>query len=148
MTDRVGSDQAAANKAKAQAARQEMAARVESERAAEAAAALAKQQEQERAQAARMAEHQRMQAQYQQARLLKRWVCRDCGSDSDGAKSTQGSFAIEIFLWLLMIVPGMLYTLWRLTSKKRQCPVCKSANIVPANSPNGLAILRQQGKVA
>jgi hypothetical protein len=50
---------------------------------------------------------------------------------------TRGSFAVELGLWLLFCAPGVIYSLWRLTSKRKCCPSCNSEAIVRADSPRG-----------
>jgi RNA polymerase subunit RPABC4/transcription elongation factor Spt4 len=65
-----------------------------------------------------------------------KWLCTSCGSQVSHQKSvTQGSFLVEILLWLLMILPGVLYSLWRLTSRKKVCPQCLQPALIPIDSP-------------
>lgn len=65
--------------------------------------------------------------------------CMNCGTDAKPKTQTKGHFALELVLWLLFIVPGLIYSVWRLTSKKGVCPVCGSANIIPPQSPAAVA---------
>lgn len=44
---------------------------------------------------------------------------------------------MELFLFLLFIVPGLIYGVWRLTTKRKICPACGSVDLVPVNSPVG-----------
>lgn len=44
---------------------------------------------------------------------------------------------MELILWILLIVPGIIYSIWRVTTRYNSCPLCKSADIVPAESPMG-----------
>ena len=64
-------------------------------------------------------------------------ICLDCGHIGRPKKYYRGSLAIEIVLWLCFLVPGLVYTLWRDTSRYKGCRICKSTNIIPINSPNG-----------
>ncbi len=64
----------------------------------------------------------------------KEMYCKNCGSKGIPINNTPGSFFIEVVLWLFLIIPGIIYTLWRLTSRKKVCPHCKSPNIIPTNS--------------
>jgi hypothetical protein len=69
-------------------------------------------------------------------------VCAQCGCT--GAEShTKGSFLIELVLWLFMCVPGLIYSIWRLTTRGQVCSACKSDRLVPANSPVGQGLLRR-----
>lgn len=56
--------------------------------------------------------------------------------------------AVEIILWLCFIVPGLIYSIWRMSSYHAACPVCGSSTLVPLNSPNGQKILESQGKTS
>ena len=67
-------------------------------------------------------------------------VCTQCGCT--GSEShTKGSFLIELVLWLFMCVPGLIYSIWRLTTRGQVCSACKSDRLVPANSPVGQSLL-------
>ena len=64
-------------------------------------------------------------------------VCRNCGAIGDPVKKTNGSFMIEIVLWVCFIVPGLIYTLWRLTSKIDVCRSCGGDQLIPVETPEG-----------
>lgn len=53
--------------------------------------------------------------------------CMICHELTIGKRKTRGSFVIEIFLWMLFIVPGIFYTLWRLSSNEFICTYCGSS---------------------
>lgn len=65
--------------------------------------------------------------------------CMTCGTDAEPRTHTRGSIWIEVILWLLLIVPGLVYSVWRLTSKRQVCSACGSAQIVPYNAPAAVA---------
>ncbi len=73
--------------------------------------------------------------------LRGKWYCSHCGVIGRPKRYTKGSFGIEIVLYLLMILPGVLYTVWRLTSKYEGCPSCGSPNMMPATSPKAQAAI-------
>ena len=50
--------------------------------------------------------------------------CMSCGSDTAGERRTRGSIWIELVLWALFIFPGVLYSLWRLSSRTVVCASC------------------------
>jgi len=58
--------------------------------------------------------------------------CPNCGTVAKPKKVTKGSFLIEVFLWLLFIIPGVIYSLWRLTTKAEVCPKCGAPNMIPS----------------
>jgi hypothetical protein len=66
--------------------------------------------------------------------LAKRY-CTTCGHEGEPKSVTRGSMAIEILLWLCFIIPGLVYSLWRLTTRHKACAQCKSTNLVPPESP-------------
>lgn len=68
-------------------------------------------------------------------------VCVVCRSEMRPKKITQGSFIVELFLWCMMILPGVLYTVWRLTSKVKLCPICGSSKFVKAGTPAAQRLL-------
>lgn len=67
--------------------------------------------------------------------------CPACGTVAKPRTHTRGSFLIEIVLWLLMILPGVLYTLWRLTTRGKVCPACGGTTLLPLDSPKARAAL-------
>lgn len=64
-------------------------------------------------------------------------VCLQCNHVGYPVKKIRGHFAIELVLWLAFLVPGLIYTLWRLTTKYQACSVCGSPQLIPADSPRG-----------
>lgn len=66
-------------------------------------------------------------------------VCQSIGTK----KKTPGSIFIEIILWLFFIIPGLIYSIWRLSSRKDVCKACGSETVVPTSSPAGSKILAQ-----
>ena len=67
-------------------------------------------------------------------------VCTQCGGTATESH-TKGSFLIEILLWFFFCVPGVIYSVWRLTTRGKVCSGCKSDRLVPANSPTGRQML-------
>lgn len=70
-------------------------------------------------------------------------VCKSCGYHGPVRSTLRGSLAIEAVLWLCLIVPGVIYSLWRGTTRHHVCPKCASSDVVPADSPVGKKILGQ-----
>ena len=67
-------------------------------------------------------------------------ICTRCGSIGKPKTVTSGSFLIEIVLWCFMILPGILYTLWRLTTRRKACRSCGASDLVSVDSPIGRRI--------
>mgnify|MGYP000276421539 CR=1 FL=1 len=64
-------------------------------------------------------------------------ICRNCGHTGDAKIVTKGSLIVEIFLWMLFIIPGVIYSMWRMSSKYDACKACGCIHIIPQNSPIG-----------
>lgn len=74
---------------------------------------------------------------------IKKWmkVCPECGFIGKG--KMQGTIFIEIVLWLMFILPGLLYTLWRYTQIRSICPKCGCKNMIPVTAPKGKILVEQ-----
>jgi hypothetical protein len=86
--------------------------------------------------------------QQEQTRRLPRGgpgdlVCASCGSLTKGKTVAPGSFGLELLLWLFLLLPGILYSAWRLTAKYRGCEFCGGRELVPAATPRGRQLLEQ-----
>jgi hypothetical protein len=55
----------------------------------------------------------------------------------------KGSFLMEFVLWLFFIVPGVIYTVWRLTTVAKGCPVCGAESMIPVHSPMGRKLQKE-----
>ncbi len=64
-----------------------------------------------------------------------------CGYVGYPKKHTKGSILIEILLWLFLILPGLIYSIWRLTTKQMICPKCKNPTMIPTDSPMGAKLV-------
>jgi hypothetical protein len=74
-------------------------------------------------------------------------ICRNCGYVGKSATRTKGSIVIELFTWILFILPGIIYSLWRLTTREQVCRKCGSTTIVPTNSPIGSEMLHKINEI-
>lgn len=70
-------------------------------------------------------------------------VCTACGYVGNPAKVTKGSFGIELILWLCFLIPGLIYSIWRLSSRHEACPSCNNSSLIPAASPMAKKFLRE-----
>lgn len=71
------------------------------------------------------------------------FICATCGSRGTPKATTRGSILIEIILWLCFIIPGLIYSIWRLTTRYNACPTCGSKDMIPVNSPTGKRLVEQ-----
>ena len=74
-------------------------------------------------------------------------ICPNCGSIGKPKSVTRGSIFIEIILWLAFLIPGLIYSIWRLTTRHKACPQCLSSHPIPLDSPRGRKLLEDyQGR--
>lgn len=69
--------------------------------------------------------------------------CMTCGIDAVPKPETKGSLLIELILWLCFLIPGLIYSVWRATTKADVCQSCSSKQLVPMDSPATVAHKRQ-----
>lgn len=69
-------------------------------------------------------------------------VCTRCHHIGKPVMHTKGSLAIECVLWLFLLVPGLIYSIWRHTSRGNVCAKCACEDLIPSNSPRAVAMLR------
>lgn len=53
-----------------------------------------------------------------------RIACPNCGYEGMPKSYTGGSMGIEIVLWLFFLLPGFIYSIWRLSTRCYVCPKC------------------------
>lgn len=70
-------------------------------------------------------------------------VCKACGFHGEPDTVTKGSFAIEVVLWLCFLIPGLIYSFWRLSSRSENCPKCGSSEVIPIDSPLGQKLMAE-----
>ena len=70
-----------------------------------------------------------------QMSMANLWYCSQCGFIGKRQAMIKGSVLIELVLWITFIVPGIIYSIWRSTSRAQVCPRCRAANMIPATSP-------------
>lgn len=61
--------------------------------------------------------------------------CPTCGTVAPPRRFTRGSFGVEVLCWLLFLLPGLLYSLWRLSSRYDGCSACGAPGLIPLSSP-------------
>lgn len=76
----------------------------------------------------------------------KPMVCITCGHHGATKSHTKGSFLLEVVLWLMFIVPGLIYSVWRVSSRSQVCASCGASTLVPADSPVGRRTLQSAAK--
>lgn len=72
----------------------------------------------------------------------KELYCTSCGHQGKTRYGTRGSLLIEIVLWLCLIVPGLIYSIWRHSTKRPVCRACGADTIIPPQSPLAIKMRR------
>jgi predicted RNA-binding Zn-ribbon protein involved in translation (DUF1610 family) len=67
--------------------------------------------------------------------------CPNCGTIGVPQFRKSGSVFLEILLWLCGLVPGIIYSIWRASSKRFVCPKCEQVGVIPLDSPKAKAAL-------
>lgn len=67
--------------------------------------------------------------------MAKEMFCKRCGTVAKPKREFKGSIFIEIVLWVCFVIPGLIYSLWRMSSSVQVCPKCKSSELIPTDSP-------------
>lgn len=78
--------------------------------------------------------------------MSQEFICTTCGHVGKTKRYVKGSLALEILLWLFLLVPGLIYSIWRSTTKERVCAKCKKNTLIPVDSPTGQKLLAEQTK--
>lgn len=74
---------------------------------------------------------------------MEKCICTNCGYQGKPVTMTRGGIGTEIILWLLFIIPGLLYSIWRMSTKYTACPKCKKQTMIPIDSLMGKKILSE-----
>lgn len=69
-------------------------------------------------------------------------VCLRCGSVDGARQVRRGSLVVEVLLWLMWLLPGLIYTAWRWSTLHAVCVCCGAAELVPVDSPRGRQLMR------
>lgn len=70
-------------------------------------------------------------------------VCTSCGYVGEPKTITKGTMGVEIILWLCFLIPGLIYSVWRLSSRHDGCPICGQTALIPRTSPMAQKFLRE-----
>ena len=73
----------------------------------------------------------------------KKLVCTQCGYVGEPKGAIGGNGCIEVLLWCFLIIPGLIYSIWRSSSRHKICPKCKSPTLIPIDSPRAKTIMAE-----
>ncbi len=77
---------------------------------------------------------------------MSEMVCTTCHTVGRTSTQVKGSFLIEIVLWCFFFIPGIIYSIWRLTTKQKVCGACGSPAVVTLSTAAGQRITEEQKK--
>jgi len=72
--------------------------------------------------------------------MAKQMICTECNYIGVPKKITKGSFIIELILYITFIIPGIIYSVWRLSNTALICPKCGKESLIPLDSPKGIEL--------
>lgn len=65
---------------------------------------------------------------------MNKMFCKECYEVAVPKTVTPGYFIIELVAWCFMVLPGLLYTMYRISNKKKVCAHCGSESVIKADS--------------
>ncbi|OHA44233.1 MAG: hypothetical protein A3G04_01710 [Candidatus Taylorbacteria bacterium RIFCSPLOWO2_12_FULL_44_9] len=77
--------------------------------------------------------------------MLKQNVCTVCGFIGKPKRITKGNILMELILWLFFLLPGLIYSIWRLTTRQDVCPKCFNPTMIPTDTPAGQKLVNEYG---
>ena len=75
-------------------------------------------------------------------------LCKDCGTVGVPRVVTPGSWKITFLLLLCIVLPGVVYSIWRRSARYRVCPHCGGRNIIPTSTPLGQVMISSNPGIA
>jgi hypothetical protein len=79
--------------------------------------------------------------------MAKKLICKACGNMGKPVLKTKGNLLIEIVLWLCYLIPGLIYTIWRRSTRYNVCKTCGGTELLPADSPVGQKMAKEYHNV-
>ena len=64
-------------------------------------------------------------------------ICARCLTVTGGRSVLPGSGWITFLLAWLLLVPALIYMIWRRSARRYVCPRCGSEELVPVDTPRG-----------
>jgi hypothetical protein len=73
------------------------------------------------------------------------FICTTCGHLGRRKMSVRGHDGIVVILLLFFIIPGIIYAIWRSTTKTKVCIECGKDTTVSVTSPVGEKLIQDLG---
>lgn len=81
----------------------------------------------------------------ERSRLWWKWYAANCGHRGYPKTVTKGALLIEMILWVTFLVPGVIYSIWRHSSRYQVCPSCGAPHMVLLDSSRGRDLQGTEG---
>jgi hypothetical protein len=75
--------------------------------------------------------------------MAEKFICKACGYVGKQKTETPGQFWVELVLWIMLIVPGLIYSVWRISARRKVCPKCKARDMIPVDTPVGQEMVKK-----
>jgi hypothetical protein len=75
--------------------------------------------------------------------MVREFICPNCGFEGRPKRVIKGSIFVELILWIFLIIPGVIYSIWRLSSRYDACPKCAAPHMIPLDSPRGKKLIKE-----
>ena len=72
------------------------------------------------------------------------YICLQCHYAGDRETRVKGTFFKEVILWLIFFPAGIIYSIWRLWTKDKVCPICYTPDMIPVGTSRGRELLQDK----
>lgn len=70
-------------------------------------------------------------------------ICTSCWTQQVPKKVNVWSWALELVLYIFLLIPWVIYSCWRVSNARLQCSYCNSNSIVWIDSPMWKKLLKE-----
>lgn len=70
-------------------------------------------------------------------------ICPNCGTRAEPEDFGKGNRFIEVILWLCLIIPGLIYSIWRRSGNQAGCPSCGQTGMINVTTPHGRLLVEK-----
>jgi hypothetical protein len=77
--------------------------------------------------------------------MAEQKLCTVCGTLGNTKRYMKGSILTELLLWCFVLIPGLIYSIWRHSTVAQVCGNCGSPAVIPLGSPVAQQVLANRG---
>lgn len=71
------------------------------------------------------------------------WICENCGTVGFFETSDKGNMAIGCCFYAVAILPGLIYSAWRASTRQKRCDKCGSSDVIKIATPRGRELVNR-----